>query len=134
MALALQALDDLEQRLIAFDAQLPTQRSGDERDAAAAMLTCVQELRRLVDKLPIARQNYVEAQNSEAQVAAHIALRQLIHDLRTPASVLYTYLRLIVGGIIFPSTEAAQRTEAAALVELVLEIRDQAKLEGSEAG
>ena len=132
MTFVLQALEDLEQRLITFDTQLPTQRNGDERDAAAAMLTCVQELRRLVDELPAARKNYVEAQDSEAQLAAQDALRRLIHDLRTPASVLYTYLRLIVSGILFSKTGSAQRAEAAALVELVREIRDQAKMEVGE--
>ena len=124
------ALDDLEQRVVALDAQLPAQRSADERDAASAMITCVHELRRLVDALPTARMRYIEARDMGAQEAAHIALRRLIHDLRTPAGVLYTYLRLVASGTLFATAAADQRHEAAALVDLVLAIRDEAKAEG----
>jgi len=123
------ALDDLERRLVALDARLPTQRSSDERDAAAAMLTCIHELRRLADGLPAARRRYAEARDDDDQEAAHTALRRLIHDLRTPAGVLYTYLRLVVGGVIFSEAGSDQRKEAAALVDLVRDIRDQAKAE-----
>lgn len=122
-------LDDLEHRIAALDAQLPAERSIDERDAAASMRACVHELRRFAESLPVVRAAYTAAQDDVTQEAARSALRRLIHDLRTPAGVLYTYLRLIVAGILFQGAAPALRSEAAALVDVVAAIRDQAKME-----
>jgi|GEM_PF-1998560 hypothetical protein len=120
-------LDDLEQRLSALEAILPLQRSADEHDAAAAMLACMHEMRRLMDRLPEAQARYQEALTEDSRQEAHLALRRLIHDIRTPMGVLYTYLRLIANSIIFAHASDAHRDEANALVDMVRTIREDLK-------
>lgn len=127
MILAPNILDDLEQRLSALEAILPLQRSADEHDAAAAMLACMHEMRRLMDRLPEAQARHQEALNEAERQEAHLALRRLIHDIRTPMGVLYTYLRLISSTIIFAHASQQQRDEANALVEMVRTIREDLK-------
>ncbi len=63
-------LDDLEQRLSALEAILPLQRSADEHDAAAAMLACMHEMRRLMDRLPEAQARYQEALTEDSRQEA----------------------------------------------------------------
>lgn len=127
MILVPNILDDLEQRLSALEALLPLQRSADEHDAAAAMLACMHEMRRLMDRLPEAQARYHEALNEQNRQEAHLALRKLIHDIRTPMGVLYTYLRLISSSIIFAHADDPQRDEANSLVDMVRTIREDLK-------
>lgn len=123
-----EALDDLERRLIVLEARLPGRRSNDEQDAATAMFDCMRELRRLASALPDVRDRYLAAHDDDEQ-DAWTALRRLIHDLRTPAGVLYTYLRLVADGVMFADSQAEQRAEALALAGLVNDVREQTKVE-----
>ena len=122
------ALDDLERRLTVLEARLPGRRSNDEQDAATAMFDCMRELRRLASALPDVRSRYLAAHDADED-EAWMALRRLIHDLRTPAGVLYTYLRLVADGVIFAESQAEQRAEAFALAGLINAVREQTKVE-----
>lgn len=115
--------DELERRLVRLDSNLPYVRSGDEQEALRAMVDCVSELRRLTPLVEPLRQRYVGAGDDYEQAQAHHELRRVIHDVRTPGSVLYSYLQLINKGILFAHASNDQLAEVDALIAEVGRIR-----------
>jgi hypothetical protein len=116
--------DDLEQRVVALVARLPAARAEDEAEALRAMIDCAGEMRRLARCVDMLRLRHTLAVGDDTRVPLHDELRRAIHDLRTPTSVLYSYLQLISRRVMFPAAADAELAAAADLLQRMRWVRD----------
>jgi hypothetical protein len=116
-------LDALAPQLEALVRGLPAERTSDEAEAVEAIGVCLHELRRMAPELGHALERFFAAGDEREQ--RHRALRQLLHDIRSPASVLYSYLQLISRGLLFAHAPEQARAQSTQLVEALRLVRDE---------
>jgi hypothetical protein len=116
-------LDALAPQLEALVQALPALRSPEEAEAVEAMSHCLRELQRMAPDLRLSRERFFAA--SAEREERHLALRQLLHDIRSPASVLYSYLQLIGRGLLFARASDQARFHAERLVDELRFLRDE---------
>jgi hypothetical protein len=117
-------LENLSVYVQALDAALPQERNGDEREALVAMGDCLREMLRVSPELSRLR-SWLDVVSDSEREAAVKAVRRLLHDIRSPAAVLYSYLQLIAAGILFAHASEEQRNLSNWLVGELRHIRDE---------
>ncbi|MBC8075006.1 MAG: hypothetical protein H7Y32_02940 [Chloroflexales bacterium] len=116
-------LDALAPQLAALVSILPAERSADEAEAVEAMGLCLHKLRGMAPELAASHQRFLAAHAEREQ--HHLALRRLLHDIRSPTSVLYSYLQLIGCSMIFAHASTEARAQAELLVVALRRVRDE---------
>lgn len=115
-------LDAFAPQLDVLVQALPATHSADEAEAIEAMAECLRELRRMAPELTPSRERFANSRDEREQ--PHLALRRLLHDIRSPTSVLYSYLQLIGRGLLFAHASDAARAHAERLVAALRLVRD----------